>query len=125
MALTDKRKKFCEEYLKDGNGTRSAIAAGYSEISARVQAVKILEDEEVVEYIKERQEEFKNECNITKHNIIERLNMIADRSSIEEKNFNNAIKAYAEISKLLRFYEAEKIDVKDDRVNINYNKPKK
>ena len=124
MALTDKRKKFCEEYLKDGNGTRSAIAAGYSEISARVQAVKILEDEEVVEYIKERQEEFKKECNITKHNIIERLNMIADRSSIEEKNFNNAIKAYAEISRLLGFYEAEKKNINVSGLNINEIPPK-
>ena len=124
MALTDKRKKFCEEYLKDGNGTRSAIAAGYSEISARVQAVKILEDEEVMEYIKERQEEFKNECDITKHNIIERLNMIAERSSAEEKNFNNAIKAYAEISKLLGFYEAEKKDINVSGLNINEIPPK-
>jgi phage terminase small subunit len=29
--LTDKQKRFCEEYVIDWNATRSAIAAGYSE----------------------------------------------------------------------------------------------
>lgn len=34
MALTDKQKRFCEEYVIDWNATRSAIAAGYSEKTA-------------------------------------------------------------------------------------------
>ena len=30
MALTDKQKRFCEEYLIDLNATQAAIRAGYS-----------------------------------------------------------------------------------------------
>ena len=36
--LTNKQRRFCEEYVIDWNGTRAAIAAGYSEKSAREQA---------------------------------------------------------------------------------------
>jgi hypothetical protein len=32
--MTDKQKRFCEEYVKDWNATRAAIAAGYSEKTA-------------------------------------------------------------------------------------------
>lgn len=34
MALTDKQKRFCEEYVIDWNATRAATAAGYSEKTA-------------------------------------------------------------------------------------------
>lgn len=33
--LTDKQKRFCEEYVHDWNATKAAIRAGYSERSAR------------------------------------------------------------------------------------------
>ena len=32
--LTVKQRKFCDEYLKDGNASRSALAAGYSKKTA-------------------------------------------------------------------------------------------
>lgn len=35
MALTDKQKIFCQEYIKDLNATQAAIRAGYSEETAR------------------------------------------------------------------------------------------
>tara|TARA_R110000796_G_scaffold29552_6_gene79771 strand:+ start:645 stop:1034 length:390 start_codon:yes stop_codon:yes gene_type:complete len=40
--LTEKQIIFCEEYIKDFNGTRSAKAAGYSEDSARTIACDML-----------------------------------------------------------------------------------
>lgn len=42
-----KRKAFVEEYLKDFNGTRAAIAAGYSDKGADVTASKLLGDPRV------------------------------------------------------------------------------
>ena len=35
--LTEKQKRFCEEYIIDWNGTRAAIAAGYSKKTAKEQ----------------------------------------------------------------------------------------
>ncbi|WP_211657543.1 terminase small subunit [Parapedobacter composti] len=33
--MTDKQKRFCEEYLVDLNATQAAIRAGYSENTAK------------------------------------------------------------------------------------------
>jgi len=40
--LTPKQRLFALEYLKDENGTRAAIAAGYAEKTARITASKLL-----------------------------------------------------------------------------------
>lgn len=41
-ALTPKQLLFVAEYLKDNNGARAALAAGYSKASARRQAYQML-----------------------------------------------------------------------------------
>lgn len=58
--MTDQRRLFCDEYLKCLNGTKAAIAAGYSETSARSQASQLLDDEEVQKYIEARREAASN-----------------------------------------------------------------
>lgn len=45
--LSARQKRFIAEYLKDCNGGKAAIRAGYSEVSARVQAVKLLKRNDV------------------------------------------------------------------------------
>lgn len=40
--LTDKQERFCREYIVDLNATRAAIAAGYSEKTARQSASRLL-----------------------------------------------------------------------------------
>ena len=47
MALNVKRRKFCQEYRIDGNGTRSAKAAGYSSKTAYAIANVLLKIDEV------------------------------------------------------------------------------
>ena len=42
MALNVKRRKFCREYMIDGNGTQAAIRAGYSKRSANPMAARLL-----------------------------------------------------------------------------------
>jgi phage terminase small subunit len=42
QTLTNKERIFCLEYVKHFNGTRAAIAAGYSKKSAHYQATEIL-----------------------------------------------------------------------------------
>jgi hypothetical protein len=55
--LNEKQKLFCIEYLKDFNGTRAAIAAGFSENSAHVIASQQLRILKVRNYINEQIEE--------------------------------------------------------------------
>lgn len=45
--LNNRVKVFLAEYLKDANGTRAAIAAGYSKRSAHSQASRLLKKDEV------------------------------------------------------------------------------
>jgi len=77
--LTDQRRKFCDEYLKCLNGTKAAIAAGYSENTATVQASQMLVDEEVVKYIESRREDAKQIALVDIAWVQQRAKDISDR----------------------------------------------
>jgi len=53
--LTPKQTRFVHEYIKDGNGKRSAISAGYSKKTARMMATENLSKPYIVEAIKSLQ----------------------------------------------------------------------
>ena len=55
--LTEKQKRFCEEYLIDLNATQAAIRAGYSKKYADREGHKLVENSRVLEYLKELQKE--------------------------------------------------------------------
>ena len=52
--LTQKQKRFCDEYLIDLNATQAAIRAGYSERNARNIASENLAKPNISQYIKKR-----------------------------------------------------------------------
>lgn len=49
--MTTKQRNFCKEYAKTMNVTQSAKKAGFSENYAKSKAYKLLENEEIKEYI--------------------------------------------------------------------------
>jgi phage terminase small subunit len=49
--LTPKIKRFCEEYIKDLNGTQAAIRAGYSQKTANEQSSKLLAKVNVQDFL--------------------------------------------------------------------------
>ena len=55
--MTEKQKRFCDEYLVDLNGTQAAIRAGYSKKTANVIAAENLTKPNIRKYIDERMEE--------------------------------------------------------------------
>ena len=57
MALTEKQKRFCDEYLIDLNATQAAIRAGYSEKNARNIASENLAKPNIKKYIEARMTE--------------------------------------------------------------------
>jgi phage terminase small subunit len=59
MALSTKQQAFIEHYLTLWNGYRAAIAAGYSETSARHQASRMLSNDNIQAAIQERLAELK------------------------------------------------------------------
>lgn len=56
-ALSGKHERFCQEYVIDYNGTQAAIRANYSEASAKQQAYRLLQREDIRERILELQKE--------------------------------------------------------------------
>lgn len=55
--LTDKQKRFCDEYLIDLNATQAAIRAGYSERTARKIGQENLTKPDIRQYIDQRMAE--------------------------------------------------------------------
>lgn len=49
--ITEKQKRFCDEYIISGNATDAAIKAGYSQKTAYSQGQRILKNVEVKMYI--------------------------------------------------------------------------
>lgn len=54
VKMTLKQQRFADEYIISGNATSAAIAAGYSEKTARVIATENLTKPAISTYIKER-----------------------------------------------------------------------
>jgi phage terminase small subunit len=54
MALSEKHQIFVDEYLMSWNATRAAIAAGYSEHTARQQGSRLLTDADIRQAVEER-----------------------------------------------------------------------
>ena len=57
MALSNRQRAFINEYLRDFNGTRAAIRAGYSENGARVRGSELLSNSNIAAEIKARIDE--------------------------------------------------------------------
>ena len=71
--LSDRQKKFCKEYLVDFNGTRSAIAAGYSKKTARVQSAENLAKPNIQRYISTLQAKTDKKYEYTQEQFREKL----------------------------------------------------
>lgn len=90
--LTDKQRVFCEEYIVDNNGTRAAIAAGYSEKTARQIAANLLTKVNIQEEIDRLREARSKRTQITADRVLEEFAKIGfanikDYLQVEEKEY--------------------------------------
>ncbi len=91
MALTEKQKRFVNEYLIDLNATQAAIRAGYKEKTAYSIGQQNLKKLEVQKEIQKRMQERENRTEITQDMVMKELAAIAfsngaDYSKIVTKN---------------------------------------
>jgi phage terminase small subunit len=77
MNLTEKRKRFCDEYLIDLNATQAAIRAGYSRKTANEQAGRLLVNVSVKTYIQEKQKAASKRLEISLDMILEGYRKLA------------------------------------------------
>jgi phage terminase small subunit len=82
--LTEKQRRFCEEYLVDLNATQAAIRAGYSENTARDIGCENLTKPNIAAYIAKAQKEISEKTLITAEWVVNRLKAISDRCMTAE-----------------------------------------
>lgn len=75
--LSAKHKIFCDEYLKDFNGTRAAIAAGYKKETATVAASRLLILANIKAYLEEKGKELSKKRGISLEMILEGYKRVA------------------------------------------------
>ena len=68
--LTNKRKAFISEYLKDKNATQAAIRAGYSQKTAYSLGQRLLKNAEIKIIIQQKQAEIAKKCEITVEKVL-------------------------------------------------------
>lgn len=83
MALTAKKKRFCDEYLIDFNATQAAIRAGYSERTAYSQGQRLLKNVEVQKYLQERMAEKEKELIADQNEVMKYLSAVMRREKTE------------------------------------------
>jgi phage terminase small subunit len=77
--LTDKQKRFCEEYLIDLNATQAAIRAGYSQKTAHSIGAENLIKPEVQEHVALLQKERSERVQVSADWVLRRFKDISDR----------------------------------------------
>lgn len=78
MALRERHQRFCDEYIKDLNGTQSAIRAGFSESGAAQRARELLSRPEVQSEIVRLKADRSKETGIDAAWLLRRLSLMAD-----------------------------------------------
>lgn len=75
--LTDKQKKFIDEYLVDLNATQAAIRAGYKEKAAYRTGAENLRKPQIQEEIQKRMQERQQRTEVTQDMVVKELASIA------------------------------------------------
>lgn len=70
VALNEKQKRFCEEYLVDLNATQAAMRAGYSKNTANEQGARLLANVSVSHYVQELRKKDAEATGITRQRVL-------------------------------------------------------
>lgn len=84
MKLTEKQKRFADEYIISGNATQSAIKAGYAKKAAYQTGAENLRKPQIKNYIDERLEELKSERTADAQEVLEYLTSVMRGNETEE-----------------------------------------
>ncbi len=102
MALTDKQKMFCREYLVDLNATQAAIRAGYSDKTARSQANRLLTNVDIEKRIQELMNNRSDRLDVDADYVLKRLVDIDQMDVLDILHDDGGIKPIHEWPKVWR-----------------------
>ena len=128
--MTPKQRKFCDEYIKTGNATQSAINAGYSQKTAKSIGAENLTKPDLKKYIDSKLKDISNNAIATAEETLTILTQIVRGEHTEQvitaegdvidkhPDTNQLIRTSAEILK--RYPLAQDINIKG---NLNVSNP--
>jgi phage terminase small subunit len=98
MALSDKHKRFADEYLIDMNATAAYLRAGYTARgnSAEVNASRLLRNPKVQEYIESKQQKKAEKLDLTAEWVLNNYKQIVEKCMQAEPVYDKATKEIIE-----------------------------
>lgn len=81
--MTEKQKRFCDEYLTDLNATQAAVRAGYSKKTAYSIGEENLKKPEIKEYIEKRMAEKESQLIADQDEVMRYLTAVMRREKME------------------------------------------
>lgn len=97
--LNDKQERFCREYVIDLNGKQAAIRAGYSEVTAEVQASRLLSIAKVQERVKQLQDEIGKRLDLTADMVVAELKALGFYSVQDLLTEDNGIESIKQLDR--------------------------
>ncbi|WP_414043697.1 terminase small subunit [Macrococcus sp. EM39E] len=85
MKLTERQRRFADEYIISGNAYRSCIDAGYSEKYAQKSSHLLLENKGIKQYINERLESIKSDKVAQQKEVLEYLTAVMRGEQTDEE----------------------------------------
>lgn len=110
----ERQERFAAEYVIDLNGTRAAIAAGYSEKTASVQSTGLLKNSKVRRIIDSLNTKRASKLEIKAERVLEELARLAYSNMQDYTRIDADGKAVLDLSKLTRDQFAAVQEIRED-----------
>lgn len=114
MGLTEKQKRFVQEYLVDLNATQAAIRAGYSEKTANRIASENLSKLDIQKEIQQAMQQQSQRTGFTQDRVLEKLGQIAFSEEEDVAKVRNQLKALELLGKHLGMFMGKPADDDED-----------
>jgi len=108
--LTDKQKRFVDEYLVDFNATQAAIRSGYSEKTARAIGAENLTKPDIANSIQKAMLKKKEKTELDAEFVIKSL-MTEAMEQGERSSHGARVQALAHLGKILGIFAPDKVSV--------------
>lgn len=108
MGLTEKQKRFVQEYLVDLNATQAAIRAGYSQKTAQEQSSRLLSNVMVQKNIQQAMQRRSQRTGVAQDEVLKKLGQIAFSEEEDVAKERNQLKALELLGKHLGMFTGKK-----------------
>ncbi|MEX6341450.1 terminase small subunit [Staphylococcus arlettae] len=84
--MNERQKRFADEYIRTANAHQSAIRAGYSEVYARTNSYKLLENKGIKAYCEARFKELEKQSIAEQDEVLQYLTAVMRGEQQDEEN---------------------------------------